>query len=91
MLGIPTALAPARATVSRFNGFLLFAQTQRITFPRMQITNDLLAHAAFLPGQYVLSSIGYRHLRLTTTPKHHYMIGGVPIIPNTAVGKRRRR
>ncbi|HEX7682534.1 MAG TPA: hypothetical protein VF446_03190 [Trinickia sp.] len=57
------------------------AQARRIAFPWMQITDDLLAHAGFLPGQHVLFSVDYRVGRISITPDHHYMIAGVAIIP----------
>jgi toxic protein SymE len=46
----------------------------------MQITERLLAHAGFLPGQHVLFSVDYRNSRITITPDHSYMIAGVPVI-----------
>ena len=55
-------------------------QGRHIAFPWMQITEHLLAHAGFLPGQHVLFSVDYRHSRITITPDHHYMIAGVPVI-----------
>ncbi|WP_250493208.1 hypothetical protein [Caballeronia sp. GAWG1-1] len=47
---------------------------RRTTFPWMQITDAMLEHAGFLPGNQVLFSIDYRHGHITVTPDYDYRI-----------------
>jgi toxic protein SymE len=50
-------------------------QGKRLAFPWMQITDTMLEHAGFLPGNQVLFSIDYRY-RHTITPDYDYLIAG---------------
>jgi len=50
-------------------------QGKRLAFPWMQITDTMLEHAGFLPGNQVLFSIDYRY-RHTITPDYDYLIDG---------------
>jgi hypothetical protein len=49
---------------------------RRTAFPWMQITNAMLEHAGFLPGQQVLFSIDYRLGHITITPDYDYRVSG---------------
>jgi len=40
----------------------------------MQITDAMLEHAGFLPGNQVMFSIDYRHGHITITPDYDYRI-----------------
>lgn len=46
------------------------------TFPWMRITNAMLEHAGFLPGNQVLFSIDYRLGHITITPDYDYRVAG---------------
>jgi toxic protein SymE len=45
-------------------------------FPWMQVTDAMLEHAGFLPGNRVLFTIDYRPGRITITPDYEYRIAG---------------
>lgn len=49
---------------------------KRTAFPWMQVTNAMLEHAGFLPGNQVLFSIDYRHGHITITPDYDYRVAG---------------
>ncbi|MBB5542310.1 hypothetical protein A8H39_18245 [Paraburkholderia fungorum] len=49
---------------------------RRTAFPWMQVTNAMLEHAGFLPGNQVLFSIDYRHGHITITPDYDYRVAG---------------
>jgi hypothetical protein len=49
---------------------------RRTIFPWMQITNAMLEHAGFLPGNQVLFSIDYRLGHITITPDYDYRVAG---------------
>jgi hypothetical protein len=42
----------------------------------MQITDRLLEHAGFLPGQQVMFSVDHRYGHITITPDYDYRIAG---------------
>ncbi|WP_454871578.1 hypothetical protein [Paraburkholderia xenovorans] len=48
----------------------------RSVFPWMQITDRLLEHAGFLPGQQVMFSVDHRYGHITITPDYDYRIAG---------------
>jgi len=45
-------------------------------FPWMQVTDAMLEHAGFLPGNQVLFTIDYRPRRIIITPDYAYVSGG---------------
>ncbi|WP_144155928.1 hypothetical protein [Paraburkholderia sp. BCC1885] len=45
-------------------------------FPWMLITDAMLEHAGFLPGNQVRFSIDYRYRHITITPDYDYLIAG---------------
>jgi len=45
-------------------------------FPWMQVTDAMLEHAGFLPGNQVLLSIDYRLGHITITPDYDYSVAG---------------
>ncbi|MDT8838228.1 hypothetical protein [Paraburkholderia fungorum] len=49
---------------------------RRTAFPWMLITDAMLEHAGFLPGNQVRFSIDYRHGHITITPDYDYRVAG---------------
>ena len=49
---------------------------KRLAFPWMQITDAMLEHAGFLPGQQVMFSVDHRVGHITITPDHDYRVAG---------------
>ncbi|HEY1999192.1 hypothetical protein [Paraburkholderia sp.] len=45
-------------------------------FPWMQIADDLLERAGFLPGEQVMLSVDHRSGRITNTPDYDYRVAG---------------
>ncbi|WP_175158981.1 hypothetical protein [Paraburkholderia fynbosensis] len=49
---------------------------RRTAFPWMQITDDMLEHAGFLPENQVLFRFDYRLGHITITPDYDYRVAG---------------
>ncbi|OAJ53704.1 hypothetical protein A6V36_35705 [Paraburkholderia ginsengiterrae] len=56
-------------------------QRKRVTFPWMQVTDDMLEQLGFLPGERVMFSIDHRHAQILITLDRDYTIGGKPMTP----------
>jgi hypothetical protein len=60
---------------------------KRVTFPWMQVTDDMLQLLGFLPGQRVFFSIDHRYGQIMISLDRDYTIGGRPM---TAAQLRKR-